>query len=299
MAHSNSTPGTSNQNHQKGRKSLDLDDSDSSIEIVGEYSMAAASEKKVDLALNLALPSLNKDKYKKSTSAASSAKGSRPSSESGASTSGVAGGMRGSPMNLHNNNNNNSFDKATAAKYRHSPSPASSATATATTTNATGSFALPTSVASLMQEMKANAHGAPSRMSSGAPGELDVLRIMKELHELQAIQISPSSKAVAKHGGSHNNRGSSNSPKPTHSYGPKPKQPDAAGSASNHQTPKSAAASQQQQQKQQQAHHKTPPVPSTNGATRKTPPGTSLLRVLNPMAIERARKNSPQQHPRE
>lgn len=241
MAHCNSTAGSSNLNNRKGSKSLD-DDSDSSIEIVGEYSMG-------ELALNLALPSINKDKYKKSSTTARSS--SRPSSESGANTS---GNMRGSPMNINNNNNNNSFEKAT--KYRHSPSPASVATAATSTTvmkaNTAGSFALPTSVVSLMQDIKSNPIAVPARMSS-APGELEVLRIMKELHELQAIQISNSSKAASKHSGGHNNRGNNNSPKPTHSYGPKPKQQDAAGSASILQIPKSTAASQQQ--KQQQAHH--------------------------------------------
>ncbi|XP_029716322.2 yemanuclein isoform X2 [Aedes albopictus] len=259
MAHSNSTPSNSNPNQRKDRKSLD-DDSDSSIEIIGEYSVG---EKRVDV-LNLSLPSINKDKYKKPPT--------NVAGKAGSVSSSATASMRSSPMNI---NNNNSYDKPN--KYGQKTTPSSSSASTPTTSAASnsaikssnasaGSFVLPSAIASLMQQdfAKMSGQGAASsssssRMSSvsATPGELDVLRIMKELHELQATQSSMGSKAGSSLGGQ--NRG--NSPKPSHTFGPsKPKQdsPFASGSSQHYsqspKTPTSSVASTQQQ-KQQQAHH--------------------------------------------
>ena len=171
MSHaSTSTPPSANR---KGgsRKSRD-EDSDSSIEIVGEYSMAdnGTTIKKSD-PLNLAMPTLNKDKYKKLTS----------------SGGGGGGGSSGSSSSTKNSSKtttiNNNLDKH-AGKY--------------------GGFALPMTGLHQPQDLKAST-SIPSpqpqpppttapRMSSSAPNDLDVIRIMKELQELQvsaAFQVAP------------------------------------------------------------------------------------------------------------
>ncbi|XP_001661544.2 yemanuclein isoform X2 [Aedes aegypti] len=279
MAHRNSTPASANN-----RKSLD-DDSDSSIEIIGEYNVG---EKKVDCVLDLALPSINKDKYKKPPNAGK-AGSSRPTSES--TTSSTA--MRGSPMGINSttNNNNNSYEKPNkyGQKTPSSSSTSSTPTSSMKAANMAGSFALPNAVTSLLQDFKSSPQGTSSRMTS-SPGDLDVFRIMKELHELQAIQASAASgKAGSSHGG--HNRG--NSPKPSHSFGPsKPKQDGApyAGSSSQHynQSPKtSTTANVSQQQKQQPAHHKTSTTVGLNGT------GSNSPKVLNPMAATRKANGPP------
>lgn len=146
MAHSNSTSAASTTT-RKGRKSRD-DDSDSSIEIIGEY----VAEKNP---LNLALPPGNKDRSKKVVNTA------KVNKHAGGSTTVVSS----SGLTINNNLDNARYSSA------------------ATTV---GGFALP-SMAGLIQEIKSNST-VPSRMGP-APNELDVIRIMKELQELQSIQL--------------------------------------------------------------------------------------------------------------
>lgn len=260
MAHLSSTPGmTANANSRKERKSLD-DDSDSSIEIIGEYSMI---EKRADVVLNLALPSINKDKYKKSSNAGSQLSG-RLNSESGSSVSSI----KGSSRNMANMYNNNNYDKPN--KYG-AKMPTTSTTSTPTSaikSNATGNFAIPCSMASLIQDFSSNPQGISSRITS-SPGELDVLRIMKELHAIQASS-------------SQSSHSSSNSPKPSPGFGSvKPKQDGTVigGSPAHRQSPKTPSSAALQQQKQQQAHHKNRSPVGCNGVKSNSPKV-----LLNPMA---------------
>ncbi|XP_058812154.1 yemanuclein [Topomyia yanbarensis] len=213
------------------RKSRD-EDSDSSIEIIGEYNVAdkytPSMEKKVD-PLNLAMPALNKDKYKKSGN--SSKTNSRQGSGSGSSP-----GMGTSTMNINNN-----LDKK---KY---------GAPTATTT--VGGFVLP-SMAGLMQDLKSSTSIPPKMVS--IPGDLDVIRIMKELQELQAIQMNSMNKTA----------GRTESPKPAHSFSTSTtKKPE----TSNHQNQSRPTASQHPQQ----SHHKVPDV-NMNGSSG------AHAKVLNP-----------------
>ncbi|XP_062534113.1 yemanuclein isoform X3 [Armigeres subalbatus] len=236
MAHLSSTPGMNTNTNRVYRKSLD-DDSDSSIEIVGEYNMG---EKKIDHVLNLALPSINKDKYKKSSNAGKAVL-SRSASESGSSTSGI----KGSSGNMVNTYNNNNYDKPNKYSAKTSTTSVSSAPTSTIKSKAAESFAIPSSVASLINDFNSNAQGVSSRITS-SPGELDVLRIMKELHAMQSSSSQSSRNS------------SSNSPKPSHSFGVvKPKQDGTivSGSPGHHQSPKTPTPAALQQQKQQQAHH--------------------------------------------
>ncbi|XP_055613959.1 yemanuclein isoform X2 [Uranotaenia lowii] len=191
MAHT--TPSTStihgnSPSQRKDRRSLD-DDSDSSIEIVGEYNVWDG--KKVD-PLNLALPTINKDKYKKINSI----------------TKGSNKGSMASNITPVAFNQNNNLDKA--AKY---------AKASGSVSAPVGGFALPTMAMNLMPNMKTSNSGPSSlpRMQS-APGELDVMRIMKELQELQAVQISTVTKTGSSNDGhkaTHSSAPSKNQPHPT------------------------------------------------------------------------------------
>lgn len=105
--------------------------------------------------LNLALPPGNKDRSKKAVNAA------KVNKHAGGSTTVVSS----SGLTINNNLDNARYSSA------------------ATTV---GGFALP-SMAGLIQEIKSNST-VPSRMGP-APNELDVIRIMKELQELQSIQL--------------------------------------------------------------------------------------------------------------
>lgn len=233
MAHTTPTtsvPGSG----RKDRKSLD-DDSDSSIEIIGEYNVAdkyiiTPVQQKVD-PLNLAMPSLNKDKYKGvgNGSSKSSIRHSNHSSSPGAGTSG---------MNINNN-----LEKP---KYV-----APSATSTS------GSFALP-AVTGLMQAGSSN---MPPKASS-IPGELDVIRIMKELQELQAVQMNSISVTSVK----------SDSPKPAHTFASSSKKTEPI----NHKTQSPGPVASQHPQ---QAHHKSPVV-KVNGSSPASKVNTESRSIL-------------------
>ncbi|XP_055627238.1 yemanuclein isoform X2 [Toxorhynchites rutilus septentrionalis] len=206
VAHSTPPNAHASSSRKNRNKSRD-EDSDSSIEIIGEYSVA---EKSAD-PLNLALPTLNKDKYKKIGNSSKAKHGSGSSSSPGIGSAGVS---------INNNMDKAKFSAAAAAV-------------------SAGGFALP-SMAALVQDMKKNPNVVP-RMAS-APGELDVIRIMKELQELQAIQMSSINKAAAAQ--------KSDGPKMIHTSSTGAKKMD----LSKHQG-QSATAPQHQQQS---SHHTAP-----------------------------------------
>ncbi|XP_058467296.1 yemanuclein [Malaya genurostris] len=239
MAHSNpaSAPVTSN------RRSRD-DDSDSSIEIIGEYNVAdkhfPSMEKKVD-PLNLALPVINKEKYKKGGN--SSKSNSRHSSGSGSSP-----GMGTSGMNINNNLDKTKYGKPSTI-----------------TSTAVGGFVLPT-MAGLMQDLKSTSSNVQTKMGP-IPGELDVIRIMKELQELQAIQMNSISKTT----------GSTSIPKPSHSLSTSTKKPESSNHL-NQSTPPVTA------QHQQQSHHRTSTVNINGSGGKKNTNGGTHAKVFNPAA---------------
>ncbi|XP_053699162.1 yemanuclein isoform X2 [Sabethes cyaneus] len=251
MAHT--TPTTivpSSSTGRKDRKSLD-DDSDSSIEIIGEYNVAdkhgiSPVQQKVD-PLNLALPSLNKDKYKNI--------GNSSGKSSSSSSSTIHGGFSKGATSATNFNNN--LEKA---KY-----------VAPTAASTSGSFALPT-MAGLMQS---NSSMPPKATS--IPGELDVIRIMKELQELQAIQMNSMNKASLK----------SDSPKPAHIFPSTSKKTEPV----NHKTQSPGPAASQHQQ---QSHHKKPVV-MLNGALSSPPASkASTENVSKPEALAATSKKATQ-----
>ncbi|XP_055551808.1 yemanuclein [Wyeomyia smithii] len=251
MAHTTPTtivPGSSSTG-RKDRKSLD-DDSDSSIEIIGEYNVAdkhviSPVQQKVD-PLNLALPLLNKDKYKKFGSSSSKNSG-HGNNKSGFPVVGTSG-----------TNINNNLDKA---KYVTPP-----------TASTSGSFTLPT-MTGLMQ---AGSNMPPKATS--IPGELDVIRIMKELQELQAIQMNSINKTSIK----------SDISKPAHIFPSSSKKTEPV----NHKTPSPVPASSQHQQ---QSHHKKPvvvivPVNGTTNAASSKVTAESCSKLLKPEALATPKK---------
>ncbi|XP_039441959.1 yemanuclein isoform X2 [Culex pipiens pallens] len=226
MAHaSTSTP--PNANARKGaRKSRD-EDSDSSIEIVGEYSMADNGTNKTAVKksdpLNLAMPTLNKDKYKKLGAGTGSSASSAKSNSSSSTKTTI----------------NNNLDKH-AGKY--------------------GGFALPmTGLHHQPQDLKPTTSvptpPPPPRSSSTGPNDLDVIRIMRELQELQAIQMAKQPSPKPAHSDSRKSTVSSSAAMvgatSTSSTPPPPRKSDATQSPA------------QQQQQKQQSHHSSSSAAST------------------------------------